>query len=1080
MATFAELLDKLTRQASSRDATTAVETCPKKHKPAIFVMLVDLETAEPVSGVEVDVGKPTSQKKKTGSDGLAKFDPAKPGRHTVRFLLSGDLADKYAPLPVQQALAGGDTTAALFIPITPFPTVQVTVERTDDSKGVGDAQVELVEVGGTKTRKETSKPNSGQAVFQHVKPGLYEIRVSFAEDVYQKLQKPAPIRKTISAGQSLTVKVPVAPRGKVDPVLTIAAPKLVLVKRPYMDTAGSGIKAHRLAVQVGTTARFDGTGRLLCSSTTKLKLFDSAEGGNEKKFPLALAASHLNQTHDQPGKPYTVFVEGAEPSGALNDLELTLELQGGTALLGKPVSGKLTSVRLKLEICKCRVDAATKPTPFAAADKIEKGRYLHVQDAALQHERARLIVHRAEPAAFTGKLRLSAWDNTWEIADRRLALFDTEQPAKDQRALGFPYEIPTPAHQLPADGQEFWIEGKEVSEELRDAAIQLGLADLDERFEGDRVNVTVIETSLRICQSKTKADEDPAPMSAEDQLKKGRFLHQQDPGFHHGRALVLVKQVKPAAFAGKLTLTVWDVTAKSAADPRIELFKAEDEVAAAGQTAKANPFEFDHDGSFPAKGLKLWAQGKNGKVSAALRDTEIRLGVKDHIAVCGRAAVTVVAFTKLTVTIKPTPANTVRTGHAAPANHTHEVTDYEEDFTKDKTLVLLRNAQPDIALEVITKPDRPIDLPVLWKAVRNKDDHATLGDAQALPTITADRADCRKATLSANEKGAFHIRPYIDCNGVDEYSPGEPSLPLSLVLANVTVAEDNSAGLNGNLKATGTAGRVDVRNGTWPDTWAAATQANGAGMTMELVAEVTGGGVDGRIGLDRVFGGLVNMLRGNEIRLTYRDATRATPVDYTVRNRYVLNKGAATGNYGGSKMFKPTDPAPNLLSFPVLDTGRRPGGLGGETAVMGRSGVWDTPPADAAVGKRYTLRCIDSPGRGFLQVHPDHPNALLAQIHYVQQFRANFCFWTNIARVRGQSADPANRVYSVVRTMNWDVTADWDVDSSAATPVLTVSTPHAVAVSDAATIDPLGRAQDHGVEVRPPSGITDAIAWETT
>jgi hypothetical protein len=246
------------------------------------------------------------------------------------------------------------------------------------------------------------------------------------------------------------------------------------------------------------------------------------------------------------------------------------------------------------------------------------------------------------------------------------------------------------------------------------------------------------------------------------------------------------------------------------------------------------------------------------------------------------------------------------------------------------------------------------------------------------------------------------------------------------------------------------------------------------------VADVTGGGDDGRLGLDKVFGGLVNMLRGNDIRLTYRDSSGIAPQDYTISNRYVLNRGSATGSYNGTGMFKPMDPAPTLMVFPVLDTGRSPGGEGGETAVMGRSGVWDPAPSNRPVGKRYTLRCIDSPGRGFLRVHPDHPSALLAQIHYVQQFQANFCFWTNITKNRGQTGDPSDRVYSVVRTMGWDVTADWDVNSTAATPVLTVTNPHVINVTGPATINPIGRAQDHGIEVRPPSGITSAIAWQTT
>mgnify|MGYP000609049049 CR=1 FL=1 len=131
--------------------------------------------------------------------------------------------------------------------------------------------------------------------------------------------------------------------------------------------------------------------------------------------------------------------------------------------------------------------------------------------------------------------------------------------------------------------------------------------------------------------------------------------------------------------------------------------------------------------------------------------------------------------------------------------------------------------------------------------------------------------------------------------------------------------------------------------------------------------------------LDSVFGGLINMLSDNQITLTYTDIVTPVPMGgaaatLSVRNRYVLNRPAATGDYGGTPMFVPADPAPNLLAFPVLDTGRANGGLGGESATMSRSGGWDLQ-SNRSVGKRYTLRCIDSPGRGFLLVHPTNGNA---------------------------------------------------------------------------------------------------------
>jgi hypothetical protein len=311
-------------------------------------------------------------------------------------------------------------------------------------------------------------------------------------------------------------------------------------------------------------------------------------------------------------------------------------------------------------------------------------------------------------------------------------------------------------------------------------------------------------------------------------------------------------------------------------------------------------------------------------------------------------------------------------------------------------------------------------------------------------------------------------------------------MPLNLVLADATLVADNSAGIVGNLTSA-LGAFVNIRNGTWPATWAAATGAGGAGMTMELVADVTGGGADGLLGLDKVFGGLVNMLEGNEITLTYQ--SQVAPITtHTVRNRYVLNRSAATGRYSSSSpdpkdLFQPGHTAPTLLAFPVLDTGRDPGGLGAETAVMGRSGVWDPVPTPQAVGTRYTLRCIDSPGRGFNLQHPNHATEYLVTIHYVQRFRANFCFWTNVNNTRAKSGHAAERVYSVLRHMLWEAVGDWTVTWAPAgtgfAGTLTNTNPHAINVTAPTTVTPIGRAQDNGVEVRPPSGITKAIAWET-
>jgi hypothetical protein len=64
--------------------------------------------------------------------------------------------------------------------------------------------------------------------------------------------------------------------------------------------------------------------------------------------------------------------------------------------------------------------------------------------------------------------------------------------------------------------------------------------------------------------------------------------------------------------------------------------------------------------------------------------------------------------------------------------------------------------------------------------------------------------------------------------------------------------------------------------------------------------------------------------------------------------------------------------------------------------------------------------------------------------------------------------------------MDWEAHGDWTITWAANVPTLANANPHVIAISNPNTVSPIGRAQDNGVECRPPSGITTAIAWVTT
>jgi len=950
---------------------------------------------------------------------------------------------------------------------------------------VGQIWASVQDSGGTLIRGvAVSGPGSkntdgvGTAGFANLAPGSYDVTLGAltqpVSDTHA-LPKKATASVKLKAGQNLSVPfvLLIRPIAKI----TLADPKLIIVHHDYKDTKlKPAVPAHRLGVTLGYDGDHDGDVVLDSPQAADLKVFSAATGKGELALPLTIKAKDAKA-----GK--TVYLQALKPSGAKDGTELTVELRNGSIppKTGKDrASVKTTCIEMKLEVFKARPLDNSAPTVWADGDKVKPGRALIVQDKEFWAQRAKFVLHKAKPHDFTGKIKLVP-------ISASVAAYTDEKPATGQVAIAAAgLEFDNAAVDA-ANGQVFWIQAESKSAAIGDTGFTVEATDVPGE-EGDRVTMSALEAELRVYKSTPAKKKEPEEIDAGDKLTKGRTVHKQNADADHGRAKLVIRRLEPKGFDGKVFLSCWDIKtapkseAKSGA-AKVKLFSAETK-----GSEVAFETDIDHTAGAPEDVKTLWVEGATN--SAELRDIQIRLGIRDIDHANQRAAFTVVEFTKIKATVPSTPALTVRAGTPAPVDHTFENSaKYSEDFgAANPPLVIVRNGRNDITLEVTTVPADPVDLEIKWRAVRNTADHKSLGGENDLPTVTVDGANQRKAVLQCDQKGSFHIRPYIDCNGVDEYSPKEPSIPLNLVLADATLVRDNSAGFKRNLTSALGGGVCNVRNGTWPGSWASSIAAGGAGMTMEVIADVTGGGANGRVGLDKVFGGLINMLSDNQITLTYTDVI--TPVGIgvaratrTVRNRYVTNLPAATGNYGGSKMFLPTDPAPALLAFPVLDTGRPSGGLGGESATMSRSGGWDKQD-NRPVGKRYTLRCIDSPGRGFVLSHPNAANSRLTGVHYVQAFRANFCFWTNVSTNRGTTGDACDRVYAALRTMDWQAEGDWTIGWSNATgawvPTLTNTNAHKIAVSNGATVNPINAANTAGVEVRPPSGITSAIAWETT
>jgi hypothetical protein len=261
-----------------------------------------------------------------------------------------------------------------------------------------------------------------------------------------------------------------------------------------MNPAGGAKVAYthpaRKALQLKTDAPFDGTGTFTCPGG-KVKFFSAATGGTEITFNgtdnvFAPGASPAWAGGATLSGGVTVFAEGANASGGLDDVTARLTLSGGSKPVGPPANGTITSVEVTLDICNSRVSAAD-PVVLSADDKIDKGRLLHKQDPRRYYERAKLIVRAVKPAAVTGDLEL--------VAGPHVKLFAAERwPAVVAPAVPAPEAALASPVTVPAAGGTFWAEGDSLSTALLDGDVTLGIKGVEP--EGDKVKITVVKITF--------------------------------------------------------------------------------------------------------------------------------------------------------------------------------------------------------------------------------------------------------------------------------------------------------------------------------------------------------------------------------------------------------------------------------------------------------------------------------------------------------------------------------------------------------------------------------------------------------
>lgn len=198
-------------------------------------------------------------------------------------------------------------------------------------------------------------------------------------------------------------------------------------------------------------------------------------------------------------------------------------------------------------------------------------------------------------------------------------------------------------------GLPLFAEGASASASMNDVQLTLTLVAGSTPIGPPAVaTLTAVELTLDIAERRTAPGVTPPPLpqppdpppasGATDKWFGGRLINVQNAQSVQERAMLIVRAVRPADFAGTLVLRQVSVSGNTVGAPANRLRVFDNETPTAGETAKLNPHEIAV-GTIPAGGLELFVEGRNS--SASLRDVGFQLGIKDGEPDGDRVAVTV-------------------------------------------------------------------------------------------------------------------------------------------------------------------------------------------------------------------------------------------------------------------------------------------------------------------------------------------------------------------------------------------------------------------------------------------------------
>ena len=923
--------DKDTPQSVQLDPTTgSLEVTVKDEGGALL------------DGVEVTVApaKGAAPKPDQTVKGVVTFSKVRTGVCTISAVLNN-----FTPGKGSATIKDGAKATAAITLKAATTSLGVRVVSTGPGKRGLVAKVTISGPAGTTEPTDSQ----GNVTFKDLPLGTYQVSAELED-----FEAPPAETVTVATGKSNFVNIKLKPKtGKL--LVT------VLDDGKPLDGAEVRVRPPAPSVEQGprTTkdkkpVEFDKVPIGDCDVLVKMAGFKDAKGtatvvgDSSVSIKIPMVASQM---------PFTVTVKSSA-GGVLEGAGVSIDggpLGGTSGMTDQDGFFKVKSIAVGDYQVSASLDNHSAPAPVkvTVAPATENAITIELQPDAITAEIApaalRVVVKKnvCKPArkkvtlqtkgpAFKGKGKLS-------ISKPTVKLFD-----KGGKEITSADELDGAA--LTA-GLDLFAEGVSASGSVDDTELTLELFVGKNKFGiKGAAKATAVELTLDLFNIEAAAGAAPAVQDEKARTTVGRFVHLQDAGLRHSRALAVVREAKPD-FGGTLELHV-----VKAGGGDVKLFDA----AAPGgaeRGATVTPAELKKAKTIGAAvGVPVFVEG--GTVSTAVGDLFLQLGILGDEPDGDRALLTVFKLAKIDMTLQASPCK--RTGVRAAMPTKTSLKDERTFAAADPTVV---HGCGDVDFLAAVSPPK---VPLSWLAVQASDDTGEEGT----PTVTKDPADSAKMKLTADAAGSFHVMAFVDQKANEKKrAPAESGLTfnLNMVKAEVmTGAGDNKFVTNNNFEDESTATVLGVQahtvgsgvppSGAPAPAYGDAALANvaaGAHVAVKLV----GGGADQLRGVSQVGLGFVQDMVNDNFQGTYADGK-------TSKESFPQDPATAKDPKTGSI----TTGTPAMVGFPMLD--RNPAWSAGYGAMISRSSDREiVSPLPDGEGEKRTVRFVDPPAVGLRKRH---------------------------------------------------------------------------------------------------------------